>query len=223
MKNISIAIDGPSGVGKTTVSRLIAKKFGYIHVDTGAMFRTLGVFYVENNIDIEDERRIEEELCNISIDIKYEEDGQHMYLNGTDVTGKLRTEDISHAASVISQYKAVRSKLLEMQRELASKNRVVMDGRDIGTVVLPNAEVKIFLTASPFVRAKRRYYELLRTGKLKGASLEDIEKDITERDYRDSHRELAPLKPAEDAVTIDTSELTADEVAERIAAEIKWR
>ncbi len=223
MKNISIAIDGPSGVGKTTVSRLIAKKFGYIHVDTGAMFRTLGVFYVENNIDIEDERRIEEELCNISIDIKYEEDGQHMYLNGTDVTGKLRTEDISHAASVISQYKAVRSKLLEMQRELASKNRVVMDGRDIGTVVLPNAEVKIFLTASPFVRAKRRYDELLRTGKLKGASLEDIEKDITERDYRDSHRELAPLKPAEDAVTIDTSELTADEVAERIAGEIKWR
>ena len=221
MKNISIAIDGPSGVGKTTASKLIAKKFGYIHVDTGAMFRTLGVFYIENGIDIEAESKVEEALGSISIDIKYENDEQHMYLNGTDVTGKLRTEDISHAASVISQYKAVRAKLLEMQREIASKASVVMDGRDIGTVVLPDAEVKIFLTASPLVRAKRRYDELLRTGKLRGASLKDIEKDIKERDYRDSHRELAPLKPAENAVTIDTSELTADEVAERIAGEIK--
>lgn len=221
MKNISIAIDGPSGVGKTTASKLIAKKFGYIHVDTGAMFRTLGVFYIENGIDIEDESKVEEALGSISIDIKYENDEQHMYLNGTDVTGKLRTEDISHAASVISQYKAVRAKLLEMQREIASKTSVVMDGRDIGTVVLPDAEVKIFLTASPLVRAKRRYDELLRTGKLRGASLKDIEKDIKERDYRDSHRELAPLKPAENAVTIDTSELTADDVAERIAGEIK--
>ena len=221
MKNISIAIDGPSGVGKTTASKLIAKKFGYIHVDTGAMFRTLGVFYIENGIDIEDESKVEEALGSISIDIKYENDEQHMYLNGTDVTGKLRTEDISHAASVISQYKAVRAKLLEMQREIASKASVVMDGRDIGTVVLPDAKVKIFLTASPLVRAKRRYDELLRTGKLRGASLKDIEKDIKERDYRDSHRELAPLKPAENAVTIDTSELTADEVAERIAGEIK--
>lgn len=221
MKHISIAIDGPSGVGKTTVSKLIAARCGCIHVDTGAMFRTLGVFFIDNNIDICDEAKVAEALCRISIDIKYHENEQLMYLNGTDVTEKLRTEDVSHAASVISQYKAVRSRLLEMQREMAAKNNVVMDGRDIGTVVLPDADFKIFLTASPTVRAERRYDELLKAGRLNGASFEEIEQDIIERDYRDSHRKIAPLKPAADALTIDTSELSIDEVVERIAGEIK--
>ena len=220
MKHINIAIDGPSGVGKTTLARLIAKRFNLIHVDTGAMFRTLGVYFADGKIDIDDEKRVSDALSDISIDIKYTDGAQHMLLNGRDVTERLRTEDISHAASVISQYGEVRSELLRMQRALADKENVIMDGRDIGTVVLPNARPKIFLTARPEVRALRRYKELSENGRLNGASLKDIEKDIIERDYRDSHRSIAPLKPAEDAVIIDTSDLTIDEVAEKIAGNI---
>ncbi len=214
--NISVAIDGPSGVGKTSIARSIAEKRHYLYIDTGAMFRALAVYYVRNGIPAEDEEQIIRHLPEISLDMKHKEGTQHMIVKGTDVTGELRTEVISHAASVISQYGAVRSRLLEMQRMIAETENVVMDGRDIGTVVLPKATLKAFLTARPHVRAERRYRQLEMLGKLDGATLESIEKDIEERDYRDSHREIAPLKPADDAVIIDTSDLTIGEVEAKI-------
>ncbi|MCI5793257.1 MAG: (d)CMP kinase [Lachnospiraceae bacterium] len=220
MKHINITIDGPSGVGKTTLANITAKRFNCIHVDTGAMFRTFAIYFDKKGTDEENEQAVCAELSNIDIGIKYIDGEQHMILNGEDVTGLIRTERISHVASVISRYGNVRDELLKLQRKLAAENNVIMDGRDIGTVVLPDAGTKIFLTARPEVRAKRRYDELKAKGKLEGAELSDIEKDIIERDFRDSHREIAPLVPAKDAVIIDTSDLSIDEVAERIAGEI---
>ncbi|MDO4960757.1 MAG: (d)CMP kinase [Eubacteriales bacterium] len=219
-KFISIAIDGPSGVGKSTIAKLLSKELGYVYIDTGAMFRTLAVYFNEHGIDAADEKAITEAIDSISIDIKYIDGVQHMFANGTDVTDRLRTEAVSQIASITSQYGPVRAKLLDMQRALAKKENVIMDGRDIGTVVLPDAQLKIFLTASSAVRAKRRYDQLLETGKLGGASFEDILKDQEERDYRDSHREIAPLKAAEDAVTIDTSDMSIDEVKAAIIDEL---
>ena len=220
MKHISIAIDGPSGVGKTTLSKMTAERFNCIHVDTGAMFRSFAVYCEDNGIDENDENAVCTALHDVTLSIRYIDGSQHMLLGGTDVTDRLRTERVSHISSVISQYSGVRDALLRLQRKLASENDVVMDGRDIGTVVLPDADKKIFLTARPEVRAKRRYDELKAKGSLCGASLSDIEKDITDRDYRDSHRELAPLAAAKDAVVIDTSDLSIAEVGERIAGVI---
>ncbi len=220
---VSVAIDGPSGVGKTSIARSIAEKRHYLYIDTGAMFRALAVYYVKKGIPAEDEEQVILHLPEISLDMKHKEGTQHMIVNGTDVTDELRTEMISHAASVISQYGAVRTRLLEMQRMIAETENVVMDGRDIGTVVLPKATLKAFLTARPHVRAERRYRQLEALGKLEGATLESIEKDIEERDYRDSHREIAPLKPADDAVIIDTSDLTIGEVEAKILGALEER
>ena len=219
----SIAIDGPSGVGKSTIAKLLAKELGFTYIDTGAMFRALSVYYTDNGIAAEDKEAVVGLTGKAELGIEYKDDVQHMLVNGCDVTDRLRTETVSRTASVISQYPEVRSMLLDMQRKLAARQNVIMDGRDIGTVVLPNAKLKIFLTASSRVRAERRYKQLNETGKLEGATFESILKDIEERDYRDSHRETAPLKAADDAVIIDTSELSIDEVKQRIVESLKQR
>lgn len=220
---ISIAIDGPSGVGKTTIAKSIASKLQYLYIDTGAMFRALAVHFLDNGMDTGDEASISAALPAIHLEIQYQDGIQHMIVNGSDVTSRLRTEDVSRAASVTSQYGAVRRRLLEMQRELAKTANVIMDGRDIGTVVLPGAQLKVFLTARSEVRALRRFKQLIELGQLGAATLESIQKDIEERDYRDSHREIAPLKPAEDAVVIDTSDNTIEEVEAAILTELKKR
>ncbi len=220
---ISIAIDGPSGVGKTTIAKSVASKLQYLYIDTGAMFRALAVYFLDSGLETGDEAGICASLPEIRLEVRYQDGTQHMVVNGSDVTDRLRTEEVSRAASVTSQYGAVRARLLEMQRELAGKANVIMDGRDIGTVVLPQARLKVFLTARPEVRAMRRYRQLEELGKLGDATLESIQKDIEERDYRDSHREIAPLKPAEDAVVIDTSDCTIDEVEARILEELALR
>ena len=213
---ISIAIDGPSGVGKSTVAKILSEELGYLYIDTGAMFRTLAVYFSDCGAGPSDREKIASLLGSIEIGIRHTDGVQHMFANGVDVTDRLRTEEVSKMASITSQYPEVRAKLLEMQRSLAKAGNIVMDGRDIGTVVLPDAELKIFLTASPKVRAKRRFCQLKASGKLAGASLEDILRDQEERDLRDSNRETAPLKAAEDALIIDTSEMTAEEVKNRI-------
>ena len=216
---MNIAIDGPAGAGKSTIAKLIAKKKNYIYVDTGAMYRTLAVHFIRAGLDKDDEKRISAACDFANVSIKYVNNEQHVYLNGEDVTLILRTEEVGNMASASSVFPAVRNKLKELQQDLARKNDVVMDGRDIGTVILPDAQVKVFLTASSKVRAQRRFDEL----KLKGieCDINEIEKDIIERDYRDSHRKEAPLKQAEDAIYIDSSDMTIDEVAEKILSLIK--
>lgn len=216
----SIAIDGPSGVGKSTIAKLLAEELNYTYIDTGAMFRALSVYYLENKVLPEDEAKVTELTGKAKLGIEHIDGVQHMFVNGTDVTDRLRTETVSQTASVISQYPKVRSMLLDMQRAIAAQQNVIMDGRDIGTVVLPDAGLKIFLTASAKVRAERRYRQLEETGKLESATLDSILKDLEERDYRDSHRAAAPLKAADDAVIIDTSELSVDEVKARILKEL---
>lgn len=217
---ISIAIDGPSGVGKSTIAKLLAKKLNFAYIDTGAMFRALSVYYIDNNVDADDREAVTRQTKDAELSIEFADGVQHMIVNDCDVTDRLRTETVSRTASVISQYQEVRSMLLDMQRSIAARQNVIMDGRDIGTVVLPDARLKIFLTANSKVRAERRYRQLEESGKLEGATLESILKDLEERDYRDSHRESAPLKPAEDAVIIDTSDLSIDEVEHRILQEL---
>ncbi len=217
---ISIAIDGPSGVGKSTIAKLLAKKLNFAYIDTGAMFRALSVYYIDNNVDADDREAVTRQTKYAELSIEFADGVQHMIVNDCDVTDRLRTETVSRTASVISQYQEVRSMLLDMQRSIAARQNVIMDGRDIGTVVLPDARLKIFLTANSKVRAERRYRQLEESGKLEGATLESILKDLEERDYRDSHRESAPLKPAEDAVIIDTSDLSIDEVERRILQEL---
>ncbi len=221
--HISIAIDGPSGVGKSTIAKALSAELGFVYIDTGAMFRTLAVYFTDHGVGPEDREKAVALLDGIEIGIRYIDGVQHMFANGTDVTSRLRTETVSAMASVTSQYPEVRAKLLEMQRALAAKENVIMDGRDIGTVVLPHAELKIFLTASSEVRAKRRYDQLAEAGKLEGATYEDILRDQEERDYRDTHREIAPLKAADDAVIIDTSGLSVEEVKQRILEELNAR
>ena len=211
MKYVNIAIDGPSGVGKSTLAKALAKRLGYTYIDTGAMYRALSVYFIRKGVDIGDEAAVTALLPECEVDMSHEEGQQHMYLNGEDVTGLIRTEEVSRAASVSSQYGAVRQKLLSMQRQLAATRNAIMDGRDIGTVVLPDAQLKLFVTARPEVRAKRRFLQLKEQGKLCGASLESILADIEERDYRDSHRENAPLSKAEDAVLIDNSDMGLEE------------
>ncbi len=217
---MNIAIDGPAGAGKSTIAKLVAAKQGAVYVDTGAMYRAMALFLLKRGISPEDADAITAVCDEADITITYREGMQHVILNGEDVTGGLRTEEVGNMASRSSGNKAVRQKLVRLQQKLASETSVVMDGRDIGTVVLPNAEVKIFLTASARVRAERRHRELLMRAseeeKAGVPSVEIIEKDIEERDYRDSHRAESPLKQAEDAILVDSSDLSIEEVAAKI-------
>ncbi|NLS85778.1 MAG: (d)CMP kinase [Ruminococcaceae bacterium] len=205
----AIAIDGPSGAGKSTLARRIAGELGYIYVDTGAMYRSIGFFTLQNNIDTGDENAVEGILDGIQLEIARVDGVQHMLVNGEDVTANIRTEQVSMAASKVSAYPAVRKFLLDAQRNLAVENNIIMDGRDIGTVVLPNANVKIFLTATPQDRAKRRYDELIARGEK--ADYEPVLADGEKRDYNDANRAAAPLKQASDAVLVDTTGLSFEE------------
>ncbi|MBO5318056.1 MAG: (d)CMP kinase [Oscillospiraceae bacterium] len=214
-KTISIAIDGPAGAGKSTIAKALAKELGYHYVDTGAIYRTVAYFLDLLGISPKDADGVERYLDELTIGIEYDEEGkQHMLMNGMDVSDEIRTQDISQKASLVSAHAVVRDVLLDMQRNVARKHNVIMDGRDIGTVVLPKATVKIFLTASAEVRAKRRTDELLAKGQK--VTYEQTLKDIQQRDYQDSHRPIAPLKQAKDAVLLDTSELDIPQVLERM-------
>ena len=216
-KTYSIAIDGPAGAGKSTIAKRLAKELGYYYVDTGAIYRTVAYFLDLWGVSPKDIDNVNRYIDELTIGIEYDEDGlQHMIMNGMDVTGEIRTQDISQKASLVSAHPCVREMLLDMQRDVAKAHNVIMDGRDIGTVVLPKADVKIFLTADPEVRAKRRYEELIAKGQQ--ANFETILKEIKQRDYQDTHREIAPLKMARDSVKVDTSNLDIDQVVAEIKA-----
>jgi cytidylate kinase len=215
LKSIQIAIDGPSGAGKSTMAKLVSQKLGIMYLDTGAMYRALALKAIRQNIDTNDSEKVLELLSDFNISIKYEKGSQKVILNGEDVSDKIRTDEVSMGASNVSAIPAVRKRLVELQQKMASNTSVVMDGRDIGTHVLPNADVKIFLTASVAQRALRRYNEQKDKGILK-KSLEEIEKEIEIRDYNDSHRTASPLKQADDAVLLDTSNYTIEESVEKI-------
>ena len=212
MSKINIAIDGPAGAGKSTIAKTLAKDRNMVYVDTGAMYRAIGLYCSRKGIAGDDEETIVGELDNINVSLAYENGEQVVYLNGENVNGFIRTPEAGNMASAVSVYSKVRAKMVELQQTLAASTSVVMDGRDIGTVVLPNAEVKIYLTASSEVRAKRRYDELVAKGM--ECDLKQLQKEIEERDYRDMHREVSPLKKAEDAVELDTSYMTIPEVIE---------
>ena len=210
-KTYSIAIDGPAGAGKSTIARALAKELGYYYVDTGAIYRTVAYFLDLLGISPKDVDGVERYIDELTIEIEYDEEGkQHMLMNGMDVTDDIRTQDISQKASLVSAHAVVREVLLDMQRQVAREHNVIMDGRDIGTVVLPQATAKVFLTASAEVRAQRRTDELLAKGQK--AVYAQVLKEIQQRDYQDTHRLIAPLKQAKDAVKLDTSDLTVDEV-----------
>ncbi|MCR4888006.1 MAG: (d)CMP kinase [Ruminococcus sp.] len=216
MSTINIAIDGPAGAGKSTIAKMVSARLGYIYVDTGALYRTVALYITENNIPDED---IEKSLENADVSLRFVDGAQRVFLGDRDVSDLIRTPEISMAASRTSAIPAVRAYLFETQQKIARENNILMDGRDIGTVVLPNADVKIFLTASAEERANRRYKELAE--KPECPSYEDILKDIIQRDYQDMHREIAPLKQADDAVLVDTTKLSLDESAEAIVNVIK--
>ena len=206
MKTISIAIDGPSGAGKSTLARAIAAELGYLYVDTGAIYRTIGYYALTHGIDPKDSAAVTKCLPDIRVELTYGEDGlQHMLLNGRDVTAEIRLPEVSLYASAVSAHRPVRAFLLDMQRQLARTHSVIMDGRDIGTVVLPDADVKVYLTASAQARARRRCVELEQRGTPE--AFEKVLREIEERDWNDTHRAVAPLRQAEDAVLLDTTEL----------------
>lgn len=214
MKYYSIAIDGPAGAGKSTIAKRIAKHLNFIYVDTGAMYRALALYFIRNNISPDEKEKIKNACNNADITIEYLNGEQQVILNGENVSHLIRTEEVGNMASAASVYPSVRLKLVELQRNLAKKANVVMDGRDIGTYVLPNADLKIYLTASSSERARRRYLELKERGI--AADISEIEKDIIERDKRDMNRDFAPLRQAEDAILIDSSDMTIEEVNETI-------
>ena len=216
----SIAIDGPAGAGKSSIAKALSKRLGYIYIDTGAMYRAVALFFVENNISDGADSRIESLLDKLEISIKYEDGAQKVILNGEDVTDKLRLEEIGKLASKFSAIGSVREKLVALQRKLAQKENVVMDGRDIGTVVLPNADLKIYLSASSKVRAKRRYLELLEKGHT-DLDINEIEDEIIKRDEADMNREISPLKQADDAYYLDSSDMTLEEVVSKILSMVK--
>ena len=203
--SFNIAIDGPAGAGKSTIAKQLAKELGFVYVDTGAMYRAFAYYFLTNNISAADEAAIAAACPNVTISLTYEDGVQNVWLNGENVSGVIRNEEVGKMASATSVYPVVRAKLVELQQELAKTTDVIMDGRDIGTVVLPNADVKIYMTASSAVRAKRRYDELVAKGV--ECDFDEIEKDIIERDYRDMNRKTSPLKKADDAYELDTSEL----------------
>lgn len=211
MKTVSIAIDGPAGAGKSTIARKLAAELGYRYVDTGAIYRTVAYFLDLWGVSPKDVDGVNRYIDELTVEIVYDDEGvQHMLMNGMDVTGEIRTQDISKKASQVSAHACVREMLLDMQRDVAKQYNVIMDGRDIGTVVLPKATVKIFLTASPEVRAKRRCDELNAKGQK--ANYDTILKEIQDRDYQDTHREIAPLKMARDSVKLDTSDMDIEQV-----------
>lgn len=212
--SFNIAIDGPAGAGKSTIAKKLAKKTEFIYVDTGAMYRAMAYYFLANNIEADDEAALKSACEKIVIELAYEDGVQKVLLNGDDISGEIRREEVGNMASATSGYGFVRAKLLSLQQDIAAKNDVIMDGRDIGTCVLPDAQLKVYLTASVRTRAMRRYKELQEKGE--ACVLADIERDIEERDYRDMHREIAPLKAAEDAKVLDSSDLTIDEVVEAI-------
>lgn len=214
MGHFNIAIDGPAGAGKSTIAKLAASKLGFVYIDTGAMYRAMALHFLRLGIKAEDEIAVAEACRDVDITIRYEDGAQQVILNGENVSGLIRTEAVGNMASASSGYISVREKLVKLQKQLAKRENVVMDGRDIGTCVLPDAPVKIYLTASVKVRAMRRYKELQEKGK--ASSLNVIEQDIEDRDYRDMHREHSPLKQAEDAILVDSSQMTVDEVANAI-------
>ena len=210
----NIAIDGPGGAGKSSISRAVSKELGFIYVDTGALYRAVGLYALRNGINTENEDDVTNYLPKIKVELAFENGEQKVLLNGEDVSVDIRLPEASMAASNVSKIPSVRKFLFDLQQKIAAENNCLMDGRDIGTVVLPNAQLKIFLTASPEARAKRRYDELIAKGT--DVSFDDILKDLNERDYQDSHREIAPLKPAEDSVIVDTTDLTFEEVKNKI-------
>lgn len=210
----NVAIDGPAGAGKSTIAKLVAKEKGYIYVDTGAMYRGLAIHFLDKGIQPQETEKVIEACKDAEVTITYEDAVQHVYLNGKDISSRLRNEEVGNMASVTSAIPEVRKKLLELQQNLAKTQNVIMDGRDIGTCVLPHADVKVYLTASVETRAKRRYQELQEKGE--DCNLEEIAHDIEERDRRDMTREIAPLKQAEDAVLVDSSDMTIAEVVKTI-------
>lgn len=212
--SMNIAIDGPAGAGKSTIAKRLAKKLGFIYVDTGAMYRAMAYYFLQHHIDAKDEKAIAAACPDVDVTITYENGEQQVLLNGENVNGVIRNEEVGNMASSTSVYPVVREKLVELQRQLAKSADVIMDGRDIGTCVLPDAQVKIYLTASSATRAKRRFDELTEKGV--SCDLAEIEKDIIDRDYRDMHRETSPLRQAEDAVLVDSSEMNIDEVVDAI-------
>lgn len=219
---IAIALDGPAGAGKSTIARRAAEALDFIYVDTGALYRAIGLAVSRAGVTPEDQAAVEALLGEISVDLAFNESGaQIVLLNGEDVSSLIRTPEASMTASAVSAIPCVRAFLLDLQRGMAKKHNVIMDGRDIGTVVLPDAQVKIFLTASPEARAGRRYKELIEKGM--DVRFEDILDDVNKRDYNDTHRETAPLKPAEDSVTVDTTELDFEQSVDKIISVIKER
>lgn len=217
MKNI--AIDGPAGAGKSTISKAVSKQLGYIYVDTGALYRAVGYYVTKKGVNTSDENNVSALLSEISVELKFVNAEQRVFLNGEDVSNFIRTPEISMAASAVSALPPVRQFLFETQQKIARENNVVMDGRDIGTVVLPNADVKIFLTASPEERARRRYDELVLKGEK--VNYDDVLKDVITRDYNDSHRAIAPLKQADDAILVDTTGNTLEKSIEVLLNTIK--
>ena len=219
MKHFNIAIDGPAGAGKSTIARRAAGQLGFVYVDTGAMYRAMALYFLRKGINPADEEAVSRTCSEAEVSIRYQDGAQQVLLNGEDVSGQIRTEEVGKTASVVSAYMPVREKLTELQKELAARENVIMDGRDIGTCVLPQAPAKIYLTASVEVRALRRFRELTEKGE--ACDLEEIKKDIADRDWKDMHREHAPLRQAEDAVVVDSSNMTIDQVVEAILAVAK--
>lgn len=220
-KYVSVAIDGPMGAGKSTIARAAAERLGFVYADTGALYRAVGLYCHRKGVDMKRASAVAAQLDEISLEIKRFDGVQHVFLNDEDVSGEIRLPEISMAASAVSAVPEVRTALLDMQRKIAENNDVIMDGRDIGTVVLPDADVKIFLTASPEIRAKRRYDELRAKGR--EVAFREVLDDLNKRDYDDSHREAAPLKAAEDAVVADTSGLDFEQSVELVCGLIKER
>lgn len=216
---INVAIDGPAGAGKSTVARAAAKQLGFIYVDTGALYRAVGLNALKNGIKTNDPEGVSASLADITVELKFENGEQTVLLNSENVSSQIRSPEASMAASDVSAIPSVRAFLFDLQRDIAKKNSCIMDGRDIGTVVLPEAQVKIFLTASPEIRAKRRYDELIKKGE--SVEFKDVLDDLIKRDYNDSHREVAPLKPSEDGVILDTSGLSLEEAVAKTVSLIK--
>lgn len=216
---MNIAIDGPAGAGKSTIAKMVAKRNNYIYVDTGALYRAIALYFIKHRINTDKDNHVKEACDKINIQIVYEDGLQQVLLNSKNVSKEIRQEKVGNMASVVATKQAVRDKLLNLQRDIALNNDVVMDGRDIGTFVLPNADLKIYLTASVETRANRRYKELVEKGER--VNLEKLKEDIKKRDYQDMHREIAPLKQAPDAIYLDSSEMNIEEVVQKICALIK--
>lgn len=214
MNHFNIAIDGPAGAGKSTIAKEVARRLGFVYVDTGAMYRTIALCLLRQGVDPADEKAVKEAAARAQVSLGYENGVQQVFLNGENVSGEIRSEEVGKMASAVSGYMAVREKLVELQKALAGRENVVMDGRDIGTCVLPDAPAKIYLTASSRVRAERRFQELAQKGI--ECRIDEIEKDIIDRDYQDMHREHSPLVQAQDAVLIDSSAMTIEQVVEAI-------